>query len=244
MTHTPTQNHLIAALPVPDFERLAPALELVPLPLGEPLFDAGNPAEHVYFPTTAVVSLLGDTVDGALAEIAVVGNEGIVGISQLLVGAIAPSRAVVQSAGLAYRLKARVMQQEYNSGGPVLRLMLRYAKVLTSQMEHTAACQRQHSVEQQLCRMLLLSLDRSPSSSLAITQELSATLLGAGREGVMQAAVSLQRAGLISNRRGHIEVLDRSGLKMAVCGCYSAVKAEVDRLFSDIGRADAAALAA
>lgn len=243
MIDSPTQNHLIAALPVPELERLAPELELVPLPLGEPLYQEGQPAEHVYFPTTALVSLLGDTAEGALAEMAVVGSEGVVGISQLLVGAVTPSRAVVQSAGLAYRLKARVMQQEYNSGGPVLRLMLRYAKVLTSQMDHTAACQRQHSIEQQLCRMLLLSLDRSPSSSLAITQELSATLLGAGREGVMQAAVSLQRAGLISNRRGHIEVLDQSGLKRAVCGCYSAVKAEVDRLFADIGGADAPALA-
>lgn len=235
MNHTPTQNHLIAALPAPELERLAPQLELVPLPLGEPLYEHGGQSEHIYFPTSAVVSLLCDSADGPLAEMAVVGNEGVVGISQLLVGDIVPSRAVVQGAGLAYRVKTRVIQQEYNSGGPVLRLMLRYAKVLTSQMEHTAACQRRHSLEQQLCRMLLLSLDRSPSSSLAITQELSANLLGAQREGVMQAAVSLQRAGLISNRRGHIEVLDRPGLKMAVCECYSAVKAEVDRLFSDIG---------
>jgi CRP-like cAMP-binding protein len=225
---------LLSALPAADFERLLPHLELVWMPLGDTLFESSLYPEYVYFPTNAIASLLSHVERGALTEIAVVGNEGILGISQLLVGDNEPGRAVVLSAGYGYRLKNKLMQEEYNHGGPVLRLMLRYAQTLSAQMAVTIACHRQHTIEQQLCRMLLLSLDRLPGNDLIVTQNLIANMLGVHSEGVAQAADKLQRAGLIHYRRGHIDVLNRSGLKGVVCDCYTAVKREVDRLLSDI----------
>jgi len=234
--HSPTQNHLLAALPAPEFDRLARHLELVAMPLGETLYESGGSLQHVYFPTTSIVSLLYVLEDGASAEIAVVGNEGILGISLFMGGETTPSRAVVQSAGHGYRLQAQLLKQEFNRAGPVLHLLLRYTQALITQMTQTAVCNRHHSVEQQLCRWLLLSLDRLSSNSLTMTQELIANMLGVRREGVTEAAGKLQRAGLIRYRRGHIDVLDRPGLEKAVCECYAVVKAEFDRLLSDTPR--------
>jgi len=236
--HRPTQNHLLAALPAAEFDRLSPHLELVPMPLGEVLYESGGRLQHVYFPTTSIVSLLYVLEDGASAEIAVVGNEGILGISLFMGGETTPSRAVVQSAGFGYRLPAQLLKQEFNRAGPVLRLLLRYTQALITQMTQTAVCNRHHSVEQQLCRWLLLSLDRLSSDSLTMTQELIANMLGVRREGVTEAAGNLQRAGLIRYSRGRIEVLDRPRLEEAVCECYAVVKAEFDRLLSDIPRGD------
>ncbi len=236
--HRPTQNHLLAALPAAEFDRLSPHLELVPMPLGEVLYESGGRLQHVYFPTTSIVSLLYVLEDGASAEIAVVGNEGILGISLFMGGETTPSRAVVQSAGFGYRLPAQLLKQEFNRAGPVLRLLLRYTQALITQMTQTAVCNRHHSVEQQLCRWLLLSLDRLSSDSLTMTQELIANMLGVRREGVTEAAGKLQRAGLIRYSRGRIEVLDRPRLEQAVCECYAVVKAEFDRLLSDIPRGD------
>jgi CRP-like cAMP-binding protein len=236
--HSPNQNHLLAALPAAEFERLLPHLELVPMPLGEAIYESGGRLEHVYFPTTSIVSLLYVLEDGASAEIAVVGFEGILGISLFMGGNTTPSRAVVRSAGFGYRLKAELLQQEFNRAGPVLRLLLRYTQALITQMTQTAVCNRHHSVEQQLCRALLLSLDRLTSSSLTMTQELIANMLGVRREGVTEAAGKLQRAGLIRYSRGHIDVLNRAGLEKAVCECYAVVKVEFDRLLSDIPRGD------
>jgi CRP-like cAMP-binding protein len=236
--HSPNQNHLLAALPAAEFERLLPHLELVPMPLGEAIYESGGRLEHVYFPATSIVSLLYVLEDGASAEIAVVGFEGILGISLFMGGNTTPSRAVVRSAGFGYRLKAELLQQEFNRAGPVLRLLLRYTQALITQMTQTAVCNRHHSVEQQLCRALLLSLDRLTSSSLTMTQELIANMLGVRREGVTEAAGNLQRAGLIRYSRGHIDVLDRPGLEKAVCECYAVVKVEFDRLLSDIPRGD------
>lgn len=236
--HSPTQNHLLAALPAAEFARLSPHLELVPMPLGEALYESGGRLNHVYFPTTSIVSLLYVLEDGASAEIAVVGNEGILGISLFMGGETTPSRAVVQSAGYGYRLKAQLLKQEFNRAGPVLRLLLRYTQALITQMSQTAVCNRHHSVEQQLCRWLLLSLDRLSSDSLNMTQELIANMLGVRREGVTEAAGKLQRAGLIRYSRGRIEVLDRPGLEEAVCECYAVVKTEFDRLLADIPRGD------
>jgi CRP-like cAMP-binding protein len=215
-----------------------PHLELVPMPLGEAIYESGGRLEHVYFPTTSIVSLLYVLEDGASAEIAVVGFEGILGISLFMGGNTTPSRAVVRSAGFGYRLKAELLQQEFNRAGPVLRLLLRYTQALITQMTQTAVCNRHHSVEQQLCRALLLSLDRLTSSSLTMTQELIANMLGVRREGVTEAAGKLQRAGLIRYSRGHIDVLNRAGLEKAVCECYAVVKVEFDRLLSDIPRGD------
>ncbi len=237
MPHTPTQNHLLAALPAADFNRIGPHLELVWMPLGETLFESCRYAEYVYFPVNAVVSLLSSLKDDSLSEIAVVGNEGVLGISQLLVD-VPPGRAIVLSAGYGYRLSGQVLQAEYNRAGPMLRLMLRYAKALTTQITQTVACHRQHTVEQQLCRLLLLSLDRVPSNELTITQDLIANMLGLQNSRIKQAAANLQRAGFINYRRGHINVVDRDGMKNVVCECYALVKTEVDRLVSDIGRAD------
>ena len=237
-THSPKQNHLLAALPTAEFDRLSPHLELVPMPLGEALYESGGHLQHVYFPTTSIVSLLYVFEDGASAEIAVVGNEGLLGISLFMGGETTPSRAVVQSAGYGYRLKAQPLKQEFNRAGPVLHLLLRYTQALITQMAQTAVCNRHHSVEQQLCRWLLLSLDRLSSDSLTMTQELIANMLGVRREGVTEAAGKLQRAGLIRYRRGHIEVLDRPGLEQAVCECYAVVRLEFDRLLSDIPRVD------
>ena len=236
--HSPTQNHLLAALPATEFGRLSPHLELVSMPLGEALYESGGHLQHVYFPTTSIVSLLYVLENGASAEIAVVGNEGILGISLFMGGETTPSRAVVQSAGHGYRLQAELLKEEFNRAGPVLRLLLRYTQALITQMTQTAVCNRHHSVEQQLCRWLLLSLDRLTSDALTMTQELIANMLGVRREGVTEAAGNLQRAGLIRYSRGHIEVLDRPGLEKAVCECYAVVKMEFDRLLSDIPRGD------
>jgi CRP-like cAMP-binding protein len=236
--HSPNQNRLLAALPAAEFERLAPHLELVAMPLGEALYESGGELHHVYFPTTSIVSLLYVLEDGASAEIAVVGFEGILGISLFMGGNTTPSRAVVRSAGYGYRLKAELLQQEFNRAGPVLRLLLRYTQALITQMTQTAVCNRHHSVEQQLCCALLLGLDRLSSNSLTMTQELIANMLGVRREGVTEAAGNLQRAGLIRYSRGHIDVLNRPGLEKAVCECYGVVKLEFDRLLSDIPRGD------
>jgi CRP-like cAMP-binding protein len=237
-THSPTQNRLLAAIPAAEFQRLSQHLELVELSLGQALYESGGRLEHVYFPTTCIVSLLYVLENGASAEIAVVGNEGILGISLFMGGETTPSRAVVQSAGFGYRLRAPLLKEEFNRAGPLLRLLLRYTQALITQMTQTAVCNRHHSIEQQLCRWLLLSLDRLSSSSLTMTQELIANMLGVRREGVTVAARSLQRAGLIRYRRGRIDVLDRPGLEKAVCECYGVVKAEFERLLSDIPRGD------
>ncbi len=236
--HSPMQNHLLAALPAAEFGRLSPHLELVTMPLGKALYESGGRLEHVYFPTTSIVSLLYVLENGASAEIAVVGYEGILGISLFMGGETTPSRAVVQSAGHGYRLEAHLLKQEFNRAGPVLRLLLRYTQALITQMTQTAVCNRHHSVEQQLCRWLLLSLDRLSTDSLTMTQELIANMLGVRREGVTEAAGNLQRAGLIRYSRGHIEVLNRPGLEKTVCECYGVVKLEFDRLLSDIPRGD------
>jgi CRP-like cAMP-binding protein len=230
--HSPKQNHLLAALPAADFERLAPHLELVPMTLGDALYESGGRLQHVYFPTTSIVSLLYVMEDGASAEIAVVGCEGILGISLFMGGETTPSRAVVQSAGYGFRLKAHALKQEFNRAGAVMHLLLRYTQALITQMAQTAVCNRHHSVEQQLCRWLLLSLDRLSTHELAMTQELIANMLGVRREGVTEAAGKLQSAGLIRYSRGRITVLDRSRLEQAVCECYAVVKKEFDRLLS------------
>ena len=236
--HHPTQNRLLAAMPAGEYGRLLPHLELVPMPLGQVLYESGGRLQHVYFPTTSIVSLLYVLENGASAEIAVVGNEGILGISLFMGGETTPSRAIVQSAGFGYRLPSQVLKREFNRGGPVLHLLLRYTQALITQMTQTAVCNRHHSVEQQLCRWLLLSLDRLPSDEVTMTQELIANMLGVRREGVTDAAGKLQRAGLIRYSRGRIEVLDRQGLETAVCECYAVVKEEFDRLLSDVPRGD------
>jgi CRP-like cAMP-binding protein len=234
--HHPKQNHLLAALPPEEFERLAPLLELVPMPLGEVLYESGGQLRHVYFPTTSIVSLLYVMQNGASAEIAVVGNEGLLGVSLFMGGETTTSRAVVQSKGHGYRLEGQLLKDEFNRAGPVLRLLLRYTQALLTQMSQTAVCNRHHSVQQQLCRWLLLSLDRLQSNTLAMTQELISNMLGVRREGVTEAAQHLQAAGLIRYSRGRIEVLDRPALERAVCECYSVVKLESDRLLSDLPR--------
>lgn len=234
--HSTTQNHLLAAFPAAEYDRIAPDLELMAMPLGLVLSESGGRMDFVYFPTTCIVSLLYVLEDGSSAEIGVVGNEGIVGISLFMGGQTTPSRAVVRSAGHGYRLKAPLLMREFNRGGAVLRLLLRYTQSLITQMTQTAVCNRHHSVEQQLCRALLLSLDRMPGNSLTMTQELIASMLGVRREGVTEAAGNLQRAGLIRYSRGHIDVLDRAGLEKTVCECYAVVKVEYDRLMSDIPR--------
>src|SRR5687767_7258051 len=228
--HTPKQSHLLNALPEAVYERLLPDLELVPLPLGQAVYESGKEQEYVYFPSASIVSLLYVMEDGSSAEIAVVGNEGVVGIALFMGGETTPSRAVVQSAGYAYRLKASLLKKEFERGGPLQYLLLRYTQALITQMAQTAVCNRHHSVEQQLCRWLLLSLDRLPSNELTMTQELIANMLGVRREGVTQAAGQLQEAGLIHYSRGHITVLDRPKLEKRVCECYAVVKRESDRL--------------
>ena len=228
--HSPTQNHLLAALPAEDFARLKPDLELIPMPLGEALYESGRQMQHVYFPTNSIVSLLYVMQDGASAEIAVVGNEGILGISLFMGGETTPSRGVVQSAGYGYRLKAQLLKNEFKSSGPVLHLLLRYTQALITQMAQTAACNRHHALEQQLCRWLLLSLDRLNTDELVMTQELIANMLGVRREGVTEAAGKLQADGLIKYSRGHIRILDRAKLEARVCECYAVVKREFDRL--------------
>jgi CRP-like cAMP-binding protein len=231
---SPNQNYLLAALPTAEFERITPHLELVAMPLGEVLYESGGQLQHVYFPTTAIVSLHYIMENGASAEIAGVGNEGVLGISLFMGGNTTPSRATVQTAGCGYRLKGRLMIEEFNRAGPMMRLMLRYTQALITQMSQTAVCNRHHSLEQQLCRWLLSTLDRLPSNELTMTQELIASMLGVRREGITETAGNLQRAGLISYRRGHITVLDRLGLESQACECYAVVKNEYDRLLCDI----------
>ena len=226
----PIDNHLLAALPDAERQRWLPQLEFVEMPLGQVLYESGGTLTHVYFATTAIVSLLYVMQSGASAEIAVVGNEGIVGISLFMGGDSTSSRAVVQSAGHGFRLRAQIMKEEFNRAGPVLHLLLRYTQALITQMAQTAVCNRHHSLDQQLCRWLLLSLDRLQGNELAMTQELIANMLGVRREGVTEAAVKLQQAGLIRYARGHISVLDRDGLEKRSCECYAVVKKEYDRL--------------
>ncbi len=232
--HTPSQNHLLAALPTAEFEPLSVHLELVPLRLGEMLYEPGGQLQYAYFPTTAIVSLHYVMADGASSESAGVGNEGVVGISLFMGGATTSSSAVVQTAGHAYRLEGRRLVQEFNRAGLMQRLLLRYTQALMTQMAQAAVCNRHHTVDQQLCRWLLLTLDRMSTNQLVMTQELIANMLGVRREGITEAAGALQRAGFISYRRGHIAVLDRSGLESRVCECYAVVKTELNRLLSDV----------
>ncbi len=226
----PKQNHLLAALPDAVWQRWLPDLESVDMPLGHVLYESGGTLSHVYFPTTAIVSLLYVMESGASAEIAVVGNEGLVGVSLFMGGESTPSRAVVQSAGRGFRLLSEAMKEEFDRAGPVLHLLLRYTQALITQMSQTAVCNRHHSLDQQLCRWLLLSLDRLKGSELVMTQELIANMLGVRREGVTEGALKLQKDKLIRYSRGRITVLDRAGLEKRTCECYAVVKKEYDRL--------------
>ncbi len=228
----PQQNHLLAALPATVLKHFSSHLELASMHLGEVLYEPGAQLRHVYFPTTSIVSLLYVMENGSSAEIAIVGNEGILGISLFMGGQSTPSRAVVQSAGFGYRLRANLLMQEFNKAGPVMHLLLRYTQALITQMSQTAVCNRHHSLNQQLCRWLLLSLDRLSSNNLDMTQELIANMLGVRREGVTEAAGKLQQAGLIHYSRGRITVVDRPGLEAQACECYAVVKKEFDRLLS------------
>jgi CRP-like cAMP-binding protein len=229
-SNIPSQNHLLAELPEAELARWIPQLEPAKLALGQVLYESGGKMSHVYFPTTAIVSLLYVMENGASAEIAVCGNEGIVGISLFMGGGSTPSRAVVQSAGEGFRMSAHAMKEEFNRAGPVMHLLLRYTQALITQMAQTAVCNRHHSLDQQLCRWLLLSLDRLPGNDLVMTQELIANMLGVRREGVTEGALKLQKAGLIRYARGRITVLDRQGLEKRTCECYAVVKKEYDRL--------------
>jgi CRP-like cAMP-binding protein len=233
-SHSPSQNHLLAALPTADFESLARYLELVPLPLGEMLYQPGTQLQHAYFPTTAIVSLHYVLETGASSESAGVGNEGVVGISLFMGGDTTPSSAVTQTGGHAYRVERHNLLQEFNRAGLLQGLLLRYTQALATQMFQTAACNRHHSVKQQLCRWLLATLDRAPERELVMTQELVASMLGVRREGITEAAGMLQHAGLISYRRGHIAVLDRAGLETRACECYAVVRNELRRLLCDV----------
>jgi CRP-like cAMP-binding protein len=233
-THQPKDNHLLSVLPKAEWERIAPHLLALDMPLGEVVYESGDRLDHVYFPTTAIVSLLYVMEDGSSAEIAIVGNEGLIGIALFMGGETTPSRAVVQSAGKAYRLDARILKEEFHRAGPVQRLLLRYTQALITQMAQTAVCNRHHTIDQQLCRWLLLSIDRLPSNELTMTQELIANMLGVRRSGVTEAAMKLQDAGLIRYSYGHIEVIDRSGLEERVCECYGVVRREFDRLLPDL----------
>jgi CRP-like cAMP-binding protein len=230
----PRQNHLLRAMPSAESERLIPHLEFVAMPLGGVLYESGSQLRHVYFPTTSIVSLLYVMADGASAEIAVVGNEGMVGVALFMGGETTPSRAVVQSAGHAYRLKGQLLKEEFSRAAGMQHLLLRYTQALLTQMAQTAVCNRHHSVDQQLCRWLLLSLDRLPSNKLTMTQELIANMLGVRREGVTEAAGKLQIAGLIRYSRGQITVLDRPRLEAQCCECYQVVKTEFDRLLPEV----------
>ena len=232
-THDPRQNHLLGALPDDELDRLRPHLEYVSLSLGETLGEPGIPMRFVYFPTESIVSLIYVMTDGSSAEIAVVGNEGLVGVSLFMGGESTTSHAVVQSAGHGYRMKGAVLKDAFFHAGPMQRLLLRYTQALLTQMAQTAVCNRHHTVDQQLCRWLLLSADRLPSNQLTMTQELIANMLGVRREGVTEAAGKLQRAGLIHYSRGRITILDRPGLEERVCECYRVVKAEFDRLLPE-----------
>jgi len=242
---SPNQNHLLAALPTAEFDRLAKHLEPVAMPLGQILYEPGSQLQHAYFPTTAIVSLHYVTESGASAETAGVGNEGVVGIALFMGGNTTPSSAVVQTAGHGYRLERGKLMEEFNRGGLMHRLLLRFTQALITQMNQTAACNRHHSLEQQLCRWLLLTLDRLSSNELVMTQELVASMLGVRREGITESAGNLQRAGFIRYRRGHIAVIERSGLEATACECYAVVKKELARLLSDVRyRQDASSIAA
>ncbi len=232
--HRPSQNHLLAALAAEDLARLAPQLELVPLRLGQVIYQPGEHLRHVYFPTTAIISLHYVMASGSSAEITAVGNDGVVGIALFMGGDTTPSSATVPIAGHGYRLESRVLKQEFNGGGLIQRVLLRYTQALMTQVTQTGACNRHHSIAQQLCRWLLLTLDRSGSDELVITQELIASTLGVRREGITEAAGKLQRAGHISYRRGHISVLHRPGLETMACECYAVVRKEVDRLWQPL----------
>jgi CRP-like cAMP-binding protein len=233
LSSSPKENHLLAVLPDTEWQRWLPQLEYVEMPLGQVLYESGGTLSHVYFPTTAIVSLLYVMENGASAEIAVVGNEGMVGISLFMGGDSTTSRAVVQSAGQGYRVKAQMVKDESNRAGPVLHLLLRYTQALITQMAQTAVCNRHHSLDQQLCRWLLLSLDRLHGNELDMTQELIGNMLGVRREGVTEGALKLQQLGLIRYARGHITVLDRAGLEERSCECYAVVKKEYDRLLPE-----------
>jgi CRP-like cAMP-binding protein len=232
--NNPNQNHLLAALLDTEFDRISPYLEPQMMRLGDVLYESGGKLNYVYFPTSAIVSLHYVLENGASSEIAGVGNEGILGISLFMGGDTTPSRAVVQTSGHGYRLKSHILMEEFNRAGPVMRLLLRYTQALLTQMSQTAVCNRHHTVEQQLCRWLLLTLDRLDGSELTMTQELIANMLGVRREGVTVAAGNLQKYGYISCRRGHISVLDRAGLESTTCECYDVVKKEFARLMSDV----------
>jgi CRP-like cAMP-binding protein len=227
---SPSQNQLLAKLPLSVQQSWFPQLELVDMPLGAVVYESGATLSHVYFPSTSIVSLLYVMKNGASAEIAVVGKEGIVGVSLFMGGDSTPSRGVVQSAGKGFRLAGQVMKDEFGSGGPVLHLLLRYTQALITQMSQTAVCNRHHSLNQQLCRWLLLSLDRLQGNELVMTQDLIANMLGVHRGGVTESALELQNAGLIRYKRGRITVLDRNGLEKRSCECYAVVKKEYDRL--------------
>lgn len=232
MDHTlvQEQNDLFRSMPSDVWDRVAPYLEPIDLPLGKVLYEPGMKMGHVYFPTTSIVSLLYALENGSSAEIAIVGHEGIVGISIFMGGESTSSRAVVQSAGRGYRIKSNLILDEFNRSGPLMHLLLRYTQALITQMSQTAVCNRHHSLDQQFCRWLLLSLDRLPGNQLDMTQELIANMLGVRREGVTEAALKVQKAGLIKYARGHITILDRSGLEQRTCECYQVVKTEYDRI--------------
>jgi CRP-like cAMP-binding protein len=232
-TPSPKQNHLLAALPADEFAAIDAHLEFVAMPLGHMLYEPGSELTHAYFPTTSIVSLHYVLATGASAEAAGVGNEGMLGVALFMGGYSTPSSAVVQTAGHAYRLERRLLKQEFDRAGALQRLLLRYSQALMTHMMQTAVCNRHHSVDQQLCRWLLTTLDRLPTSELVMTQELVASMLGVRREGITEAAGKLQKAGVIQYRRGHITVVDRTGLASQVCECYDVVKKELSRLLAD-----------
>jgi CRP-like cAMP-binding protein len=230
LRHTPRQNRLLAALPAENYKRLLPHLEFVPLPLGWTVYDAGTKMDCLYFPTSGILSRIYVMENGASTGISIVGNDGMIGVALIMGGDTSARRVVVHSAGYAYRLGSDVLKREFERGGALQQLLLRYAQALITQMAQTAVCNRHHALAQQLCRWLLLSLDRLPGNELLMTQELIAQMLGVRREGVTEAAGRLQAEGLIHYHRGHIEVLDRAGLEKRACECYAAVKKEYDRL--------------
>jgi CRP-like cAMP-binding protein len=242
LAHESHQNRLLAALPAADFERLAGHLERVTLRLGDMLYEPGEQLQHAYFPISCIVSLHYVMETGASASVAGVGQEGVLGISLFMGGETTPSSAVVQTAGVAYRLERRRLKQEFERSGAMQRLLLRYTQALMTQMTQTAVCNRHHSVEQQLCRWLLVTLDRIPSGQIVMTQELVASMLGVRREGITEAAGRLQEAGFIRNRRGHIAVLGRAGLETRSCECYGVVRKEFARLLSDVRPREGVAL--
>jgi CRP-like cAMP-binding protein len=234
--HSPNQNHLLAALPTKDYERLLVHLEFVPMLLGEMLYEPGKKQSCVWFPTTSIVSLHYVTESGASAETAGVGNEGMVGVALIMGSETTSSSAVVQTAGHGYRVDGRVIRDEFARAGFMQGLLLRYTQALMTQMGQAAACNRLHTVEQRLCRWLLLTLDRCASNDLVMTQELVASMLGVRREGITEAAGNLQRAGFINYRRGHISVTNRAGLEASTCECYAVVKKEMGRLLADVAQ--------